>query len=138
MKDKCEICGIKSGLQETFCQPVTLIETKFSATLCADCEKKYRRTWFHHYYAVNTLAENLVREYMMEHGEKEESAMNTMKVSYNGFTGELYKLERRSRFLEESFYDLEIFDVEKKCNMQFFGVKLEDVKFLGGAVTFGG
>lgn len=61
-----------------------------------------------------------------------------MQVSYNGFTGELYKLERRSRFSEESFYNLGIFDIEKKCNMQFFGVKLEDVKFLSGAVPFDG
>lgn len=67
--------------------------------------------------------------------EKKEAP--TMHVEYNGFTGELYKLERRSMFTEVAVYDLEIFDVEKKCNMQFFGVNLEDVKFLGGEVIFG-
>lgn len=62
----------------------------------------------------------------------------TMKVSYNGFTGELFKLERRSMFTEVALYDLEIFDAGKNVAHSFYGVKQEDVKFLGGVVSFGG
>lgn len=61
-----------------------------------------------------------------------------MKVEYNGFTGELLKFDRRSRFSEAAVYDLEIFDIDKNVTHSFFGAKLEDVKFLGGAVSFGG
>lgn len=68
--------------------------------------------------------------------KKEKPIMNTLKASYNGFTGELFKFERRSRFSEVAIYDLEIFDIEKNVTHSFYGVKLEDVKFLVGAVTF--
>lgn len=67
--------------------------------------------------------------------------MNTLKVEYNGFTGELVKLE--ATYLSgdahlNSEYDLVLFDREKKCEYSFKGVKLEDIKFLGGAVSFVG
>lgn len=76
----------------------------------------------------------------------------TMQVTYNGFTGELVKLERVSEIAKLSNnpyfqgqtlqrgswnYDLCIYDAEKKATISFVGVKLEDMKFLGGAVTFG-
>jgi len=78
-------------------------------------------------------------------GKKEET---TMKVSYNGFTGELVKLERKESHANGTFhydgtpckitvYDLSIYDSEKKVTHSFTGVKLEDVKFLGGEVSFG-
>lgn len=59
-----------------------------------------------------------------------------MKVSYNGFTGELVKLERA--FCRPASYDLSIYDSEKQVTHSFTGVKLEDTKFLGGVVSFGG
>lgn len=66
-----------------------------------------------------------------------------MQVSYNGFTGELVKMEQcRKEFLnphaEKTIYDLSIYDSEKQVAHSFTGVKLEDMKFLGGTVVFGG
>ncbi|NCE63725.1 hypothetical protein D1159_03810 [Pseudoflavonifractor sp. 524-17] len=63
-----------------------------------------------------------------------------MQVIYNGFTGELVKLERKDfRSCGCGItYMLEIYDSEKQVTHSFTGVNLEDVKFLGGAVTFGG
>ena len=71
---------------------------------------------------------------------KEES---TMQVSYNGFTGELEKLEKMDTLLlqpyvQREIYNLSIYDSEKQVTHSFTCVKLEDVKFLGGAVSFGG
>lgn len=68
-------------------------------------------------------------------GEKEA----TMQVTYNGFTGELVKLERIKcpPLNGAHIYDISIYDDENRCTHSFTGVKLEDVKFLGGAVTFG-
>lgn len=64
----------------------------------------------------------------------------TMQVSYNGFAGELVKLEQcRIGIANEIIvYDLSIYDSEKQVTHSFTGVKLEDVKFIGGAVSFGG
>lgn len=77
----------------------------------------------------------------------------TMQVTYNGFTGELVKLERTSANvtltvslnLQEQKcqhnrwdYDLSIYDSEKQVTHSFTGVKLEYVKFLGGSVSFSG
>lgn len=68
-----------------------------------------------------------------------------MQVSYNGFTGELDSLVRTTITVnslcvsrQETAYDLSIYDSEKRVTHSFAGVKLEDVKFLGGAVSFGG
>lgn len=64
-----------------------------------------------------------------------------MKVSYNGFTGLLLKLEARSSELGllagAVSYSLDIWDAEKNVTHSFTGVKLSDVKFLGGALSFG-
>lgn len=71
--------------------------------------------------------------------EKKEAT--TMKVEYNGFTGELVKLERKDLRVfgvEGSAYSLVIEDKEKHVKHDFDNVKLEDVKFLGGAVSFDG
>lgn len=68
----------------------------------------------------------------------------TMQVSYSGFTGELVKLEHKNRTYNsmtgEDFasYDLSIYDSEKHVTHSFTGVKLKDVKFVGGEVSFGG
>lgn len=59
-----------------------------------------------------------------------------MQVTYNGFTGELVNLEKT--FCKPQSYDLSIYDSEKQDTISFTGVNLEDVKFSGGAVTFGG
>lgn len=62
-----------------------------------------------------------------------------MQVTYNGFTGELVKLERIKcpPLNGAHIYDISIYDDENRCTHSFTGVKLEDVKFLDGAVTFG-
>ena len=70
-----------------------------------------------------------------------------MKVSYNGFIGELVKLERSpvanvifsvgtGDTVNSWKYKLSIWDSDKKATISFDGVKLENVKFIGGAVTF--
>lgn len=79
-----------------------------------------------------------------------------MKVSYNGFTGELVGLQRESAKIiiernpfvpfgydyrnvdSDGVYELSIYDAEKKATISFTGVKLEDVKFFGGMVSFDG
>lgn len=61
-----------------------------------------------------------------------------MKVSYNGFTGELVKLERDFNIINCRKYILVIRDGEKAANISFDRVNIEDVKFIGGAVSFGG
>ena len=61
-----------------------------------------------------------------------------MKVTCNGFTGELTKLERRPplMFYNQFIYDISIYDGEKKVTHSFTGVKLEEVQFSGGTVSF--
>lgn len=66
-----------------------------------------------------------------------------MQVTYNGFTGELVKLESRGLCYDSERrpfqgFDLTIADGEKQAKIFFDAVKLEDVKFLGGVVSFGG
>lgn len=64
----------------------------------------------------------------------------TMQVTYNGFTGELVKLERedlRAFGVKDRIYNLSIYDSEHRVTHSFAGVKLEDVKFSGGEVSFG-
>lgn len=66
-----------------------------------------------------------------------------MQVTYNGFTGELVKLEIRKELHSVSegavrVCDLTLYDREKQATISFACVKLEDVRFTGGAVAFGG
>lgn len=78
--------------------------------------------------------------------EKEEPAMSVLKAECKGVTGELAKLEKKSvspdcnvmlkRMTPETVYDISIYDSEKRAAISFAGVRLEDVKFLNGAVTF--
>lgn len=70
--------------------------------------------------------------------ETKEKEAPAMQVTYNGFTGELVKLERIKcpPLNGAHIYDISIYDDENRCTHSFTGVKLEDVKFLGGAVTF--
>lgn len=69
-----------------------------------------------------------------------------MKVSYKGFTGILKELRECSSHTEINFdgsvsrearYDLIIYDDAKQVTHSFAGVKLADVKFSSGAVSFG-
>lgn len=73
---------------------------------------------------------------LCKYNEKKEP---TMQVSYNGFTGELFKLEKDFDDIVRNgvVYKLEIRDHEKKVTYSFDKVNLSDVKFLGGAVSFG-
>ena len=62
-----------------------------------------------------------------------------MQVTYKGFTGELVKLERedlRAFGVKDRIYNLSIYDSEHRVTHSFAGVKLEDVKFLSGEVSF--
>lgn len=82
------------------------------------------------------------RLFRMQNENSEEKWIKTMKVSYNGVTGELVKLEKKSTdyhippgaYITE--YSLSIYDSEKRATTTFEGVNLEDVKFMGGAVSF--
>ena len=71
-----------------------------------------------------------------------------MQVTYNGFTGELVKLEKKEtgRYTLSPFdtekhpvfgYDLTLYDSEKQVTHSFTGVKQEDMKFSGVEVSFG-
>ncbi len=60
-----------------------------------------------------------------------------LKVCYKEFKGELVKLERKEAY-GGHLYDISIFDVEKKVTCSFTKADLQDLKFLGGAVSFGG
>lgn len=71
---------------------------------------------------------------MNELGKREAT---TMQVTYNGFTGELVKLERKQQpMFERCFYDLSIYDSERQVTHSFTIIKLEDVKFSGGEIGF--
>ncbi len=59
-----------------------------------------------------------------------------MQVTYNGFTGELVSLEKT--ICTPMLYDLSIYDREKMVTYSFTGVNPHEIKFPGGAVTFGG
>lgn len=99
-----------------------------------------------------SLIEESIKEVMQKNAERykriimdelNKKEAPTMQVSYNGFTGELVKLERYDisyppQNAERNVYDLSICDNDKQVTHSFTGVKLEDVRFLGGAVTFGG
>lgn len=87
--------------------------------------------------AVQKGIEQYQRAIMNELNKKESTAM---QVTYNGLTGELVKLERIKcpPLNGAHIYDLSIYDSEKRVTHSFTGVKMEDVEFLGGAVTFGG
>ena len=67
---------------------------------------------------------------------KNELEETPIKVTYREFTGELVKLERTH--YGECRYSLSVYDSEKSVTHSFTSVKLEDVKFLGGVVVFGG
>lgn len=70
-----------------------------------------------------------------------------MKVSYNGLTGELLKLERSSNKMVfyvgtnqdlKMDYDLKIYDPEKGATVSFSNIDLAKVKFCCGEVSFNG
>lgn len=69
-----------------------------------------------------------------------------MKATYNGFTGELKKLERIDCVFvcvdgmtkPHTLYVLEIYDTEKKATVHFENVNLADVKLSGCEVSFNG
>lgn len=77
-----------------------------------------------------------------------------MQVTCNGFTGELVKLVKLERkevvmnfnpfecqcsgAAKTTVYDLALYDSETQATISFTGVKMEDLQFHGGAVTFGG
>lgn len=76
---------------------------------------------------------------MNNHGRREAT---TMQVTYNGFTGELVKLEKEPGMLGMTddgkmyahvSYTLSIYDSEKNVTHSFTGVK-----FMGGEVSFSG
>lgn len=111
---------------------------------CVICGHEFKTPYTPKFILRHVMEENAkkYREIIKDGLNKKEEL--TMQVSYNGFTGELVKLEYKHRTYNartgEDFasYDLSIYDSEKQVTHSFTGVKLEDVKFLGGAVSFGG
>mgnify|MGYP001029198311 CR=1 FL=1 len=155
----CEICGATDALTKVYecaCDP-----NSAHVFLCEVCKRKYFDS-FHNYRGPSLsllngirFPKNLVLAYNTINGNSEKSnkkEATTMQVTYNGFTGELVKLERTSvdvtlrtsiigmptQQSDSWNYNLSIYDREKHVTYSFTGVKLEDVKFSGGAVTFGG
>lgn len=101
--------------------------------ICGYCKKN--SAFCSYFHNIPICGECLDDLYYKRNAFKEKEA-TTMRVTYNGFTGELVKLEKT--FCRPQSYDLSIYDSEKQATISFTGVKLEDVKFLSGAVTFGG
>ena len=150
----CEICGCEYGLTEVYARACD--KESPSATLCEKCKKKYfdymlpgpvifpRPTNIPSvtYIPFLSYAENLVYAYNVRFGDHKEMKKEetTMRITYKGYTGELVKLEQKKIGIadEISVYDLSIYDEEKNVIHSFTGVNLEDVKFSGGAVSFGG
>lgn len=100
-------------------------------------------------YEMSAPKYEAISQLMPEDIGTEKKEATTMQVTYNGFTGELVKMEKKEtgRYTVTPYdtekhlvfeYDISIYDREKKATISFTGVKLEDVKFLGGAVAFGG
>lgn len=88
----------------------------------------------------------IFREELFANMKKEEP---TMQVSYNGFIGELVKLERKvidpkSLYIDSipikfaDSYELQIFTPDNGGIVSFTGVKPQGIKILGGVVTFDG
>lgn len=90
-------------------------------------------------YEISAPKYGTISQLMPEDIRTKKKEAPTMQVTYNGFTGELVKLERIKcpPLNGAHIYDISIYDDENRCTHSFTGVKLEDVKFLGGAVTFG-
>lgn len=106
------------------------------STWMSETQRRYAESW-------KALARKLIGQ-MLEEEQEEAHTVNTLKVEYNGFTGELVKLERLKNVFNMSpdgitayLYNLSIYDGEKEATCSFEKVKLEDIKFLGGAVSFG-
>lgn len=79
-------------------------------------------------------------EIFMEINNYRRRKTGTMQVTYNGFTGELVKLEREigmlgmtndGKMYSHVSYTLSIYDSEKQVTHSFTGVKLEAVSFGG-------
>lgn len=115
---KCPICGKRPKIDAI----------KFPAgVLELPCTCMFRKD-------VSVVIENWEYEVKRYQGKIKE------KVSYNGFTGELVSLVKDYDLAKsgESPYVLSIYDGEKRVTHTFGGVKLEDIKFMGGVVAFGG
>ena len=82
------------------------------------------------------ICSECIERYYRNKNAFEEKEATTMQVTYNGFTSSPVKLEKT--FCKPQFYDLSIYDSEKQVTHSFTGVRLEDVKFSGGEVSFGG
>ena len=83
------------------------------------------------------LDEMEIEFWLLTHQKKEEKP--TMKATYNGFTGELVKLEKLERMhYGDCRYSISLCDDDKNVTYSFSCVRLEDVKFSGGVMIFGG
>ena len=111
----CPKCGSNSVAQDPVCAQVG--KPLMLDFFCCDCHHQ----WKHPYEAPKS-----------EIKDKED----TMQATYNGFTGELYKLERAYECMGCIFYNLSIYDSDKKVTHSFTSVKMEDLKFSGGEVSF--
>lgn len=104
---------------------------------CVVCGHKFTEPYAPSFILKHAIKENVKKYQQVIADELNKKEAPTMQVTYNGFTGELVKLQQYSCVTNGWLYELDIYDSEKKCTHLFTGVKLEDVKFLGGEVSFG-
>lgn len=130
----CPQCGHFGELEEARFTARAGEPTLFEMT-CAECGHDWTCA------TPGAKASDALRNIMSKmYSEKEAT---TMQVEYNGFTGELVKLEQHKKktnqfpCTEVCEYDLSIYDNEKHVTLSFTGVKMKDMKFLCGVVSFG-
>lgn len=94
--------------------------------------------WFEEY-IYELLRKDAEKYRKMIVAELKQKEATTMQATYNGFTGELVKLERIKcpPFNGAHIYDISIYDSEKNMTHSFTGVRMEDMEFSGGVVKFG-
>lgn len=107
---------------------------------CVVCGHKFTEPYTPPFILKHIIGENVKKYRKIIADELNKKEAPTMQVTYNGFTGELVKLEqKRVGFANEiALYDLSIYDSDKQVTHFFTCVKLEDVKFFGGTVAFCG
>ena len=95
-------------------------------------------------YEMSAPKYEAISQLMPEDIGTEKKEATTMQVTYNGFTGELVKLERTFApypyVAKYATYDLTITVLKEGvcADVHFTGAKMEDLQFHGGAVTFDG
>lgn len=99
---------------------------------CANCGHKFTEPYTPSLVLKRAIEASAQKYRKIIEDELTKKEATPMKVSYNGFTGELVELKQYSRPGGVWTYGLHIYDSEKRVTHSFTGVKLEDMKFLAG------